>query len=144
MATVAAGVDFLAEESAKGWTLSFWNAQAGGMETVSIFRSFGELRDHVDLEAPKYARFNRSVRVHAGRAMNQADIGFRLRDDLMAQAESCGESGDIECMEDVLEKAQRDLSADPGLLADVENVVDIYFPELVKDDIGALKRRLTA
>jgi hypothetical protein len=145
MATVAAGVDFVAEEMRGGWKLSFWNEQVGGMDVIDKFTSFSELRDHVDLNAPKYARFNRNVRAHAraGRAVNQPDVGFGIRDELMADAESCGEFGDIECMEHVLKKARRELSLDPNLLFDVENVVDTYFPELMKDDTGALKRRLT-
>lgn len=145
MATVADGVDFLAEQVRGGWKLSFWNEQLGGMDVVhENFPSFGELRDHVDLNAPKYARFNRQVRARTGRAVNQPDIGFRMRDELMAEAESCGEHGDIECMEQVLKKARRELSSDPDLLFDVKNVIDTYFPELLKDDTGALKRRLTA
>lgn len=144
MATVAAGVDFLAEEVRDGWKLSFWDAHVSAMEAIDTFPSFGELREHVDLQAPGYARYNRQVRARAGRAMNQPDVGFRMRDELVAEAESCGEHGDIDCMEQVLEKAQRELSSDPALLFDVENIIDTYFPELLKDDTGALKRRLTA
>lgn len=145
LATVAAGVDFVAQETRDGdWQLSFWNEHEGRMAPVRLFPAFGELRDHVDLSAPDYAKFNRQARVRHGRAVNQPDVGFRMRDELMAEAESCGEHGDVECVEQVLEKARRELSADPGLLADVENVVDAYFPELMGDDVGVLKRRLTA
>lgn len=62
---------------------------------------------------------------------HREDVGFRLRDDLMAQAEDCGEHGDAECMEGVLKRARRELGRDPALLFDVENVVGSYFPELV-------------
>lgn len=143
MATVAAGVDFLAEEVRDGWRLSFWDAEKGSMDVVDRFPSFGELRDYVDLNAPQYARYNRQVRARHGRAVNQPDVGFSLRDELMAEAESCGEHGDIECMEHILEKARRGLMSDPPLLVDVENVVETYFPDLLKNDVEVLKRRLT-
>lgn len=140
-ATVAAGVDFLARPSGQRWELSFWNEQLGAMDHARMFDSFAELREHVDIEAPRYARFNRQARVHVGRALNQ-DVGYQLRDELMAEAEDCGEAGDIECAEHVLKRAQKELARDPGLLADVENVVETYFPELLENDVGALKRRL--
>lgn len=76
-ATVAAGVDFVAEETREGWQLSFWSEHEGKMESVQhTFRSFGELRDHVDLSAPEYARFNRQARVRHGRAVNPEEDGI--------------------------------------------------------------------
>jgi hypothetical protein len=79
----------------------------------------------------------------ARHANQEEDIGYRIRDELMQEAEDCGEFGDAECMRSVLTRARREFKGDPELLADVENVIEIYFPELLTKDKGALKRRLT-
>ena len=139
-ATVAAGVDFLARPVGSRWELLFWNEQTGAMEVAGGFSSFAELREHVDIEAPKYARFNRQARAKGRRAMN--DVGYALRDELMAEAEDAGEAGDVDAAKAVLRRARKELKSDPQLLFDVENVVDTYFPEVLKNDVGALKRRL--
>lgn len=75
MATVAAGVDFLAQQTESGrWELSAWDAKENAMRPVRAFDSFSELRDHVDLNAPEYARFNRqAARARSGRVANQED-----------------------------------------------------------------------
>ncbi|MDP3910175.1 MAG: hypothetical protein Q8Q14_07265 [Gemmatimonadales bacterium] len=76
-----------------------------------------------------------SQHVQARYAPNQlpgGDIGYELRDDLMAQAEDCGEMGDLDCMKGVLRSARKELKKDQELLADVENVVETYFPELLQ------------
>lgn len=72
MATVAAGVDFLAEEVGGQWRLSAWDARKGSMQPVQTFRSFADLREHVDLSAPNYARINRQARQRSGRVANES------------------------------------------------------------------------
>jgi hypothetical protein len=95
----------------------------------------------VFFEANKLAQSACGAGRHAN--MHEDDIGYRIRDELMQEAEDCGESGDVECMRATLKRARREFKGDPELLSDVETVVETYFPELLSKDKGALKRRLT-
>lgn len=61
---------------------------------------------------------------------SMTDIGYRIRDTLIEEAEFCGEGGDVECMKSVLRKARTELARDPDLLFDVETAIETYFSEL--------------